>query len=365
MTINKQLHQLYTKFLTRYAILAGFAAMLIVITSFSSVNAAPGNMLAPFDLGTEWNVCQGYDNTRGTHTGTSKLSLDLTGSGCDSSVSGKPVRSPLNGTVSWYAPSSGSLCVSALDGRSIMMTHIDSAIAQYSQVQPGEVIGTVAAQGQRQNNGVSHLHLQAWSSTACSNSNNQVPFDSAFGMRICGAPDLPAIGPNTFNNGIWGSTKFKGEACDSTPPSSPAVYRLYNTATQRHLYTTDVNEVNVLRTNRTWNYEGSAYWVESKSGCSANENVYRFYSERLQVHLYTTDENEKNVLMGYPQDAWRYEGVAFCAKLASAADNRPVYRFYSEELKVHLFTSDNNEKIELEKYPPNLWRYEGVAYYAY
>lgn len=339
-------------------------SLLIVLVQACSVNAAPGNMAAPFDTGSSWNVCQGYENTRGTHNGTSRLSLDLTGAGCDNSASGKNIRAPFTGTVSWYVGSSGSMCVSAPDGRSVMLTHIDALVAQNTGVVAGDLIGVIAAPGYRQNNGVAHLHLQAWSSTRCSNNNDQVPFDAGYGTRICGAPNLPSPGPNTFNNGVWGSTKFTAEPCSQTSPASPTVYRFYSPTTRHHLFTTDVNEHNVLRSNQSWNFEGSAYWAKSTSGCSAEESVYRLYSEKLKLHLYTTDENEKNVLSGYPPEVWKYESVAFCAARTADATNKPVYRFYSEPLTSYLYTTDESEKSELMKHPAT-WRYEGVAYYAY
>ena len=42
-----------------------------------------------------------------------------------------------------------------------------------------------------------------------------------------------------------------------------------------------------------------------------------------------------------------------------------MYRFYSEDLKVHLFTVDENEKNHLIDTAGDVWRFEGIAYYAY
>ncbi|MEO5950642.1 MAG: hypothetical protein ABIQ04_04295 [Candidatus Saccharimonadales bacterium] len=350
--------------------LKGFLAIIFVYAiaclNISPAYAdSPGNLYPPFDIGSSWNICQGFENASGTHNGSSHLALDLTNSGCDNAATGRVVRAPFTGSVSWYVASSGSLCVTALDGRSVMMTHIDSNLTPGTLVDNYQAVGNIAGPGQRQNNGVAHIHLQAWSSPMCSNNNNQIPFDAAHNTRICGAPDFAANGPNTFNNGIWGSTRFIADACStSIPPASPSVYRFYSPITQHHLYTADVNEVNILRTDPGWNYENTAYIVKSTSGCAANESVYRFYSERLKVHLYTMDENERSVLSTYPPDAWKYEGVSFCTARSSEPSTRPVYRFYSEGLKSHLFTADENEKNELMKHL-DVWRYEGVAYYVY
>jgi len=244
------------------------------------------------------------------------------------------------------------------------MTHIDNRVQQGDQVTTGQIVGNVAQPGQRQNNGVAHLHLQAWSTSRCTNNNAQIPFDSANNSRICGAPEFPVNGPNTFNNGTWGSTKFTGDICSQNiPASSPTAYRFYSPITKHHLFTIDVNEMNVLRSGSTWNFEGIAYYVKSASNCSENESVYRFYSDRLKVHLFTMDENERSVLSTYPPDAWRYEGVGFCASRTKDTSTKPVYRFYSDQLQSHLFTADENEKNELSQ-QSGLWRYEGIAYYV-
>src|SRR5690606_8857772 len=78
-------------------------------------------------------------------------------------------------------------------------------------VSAGQWVGTVAAPGTRNNNGVSHIHFQMWSSPGCYNSSG-IPFDSAHNARICGAPDLTASGPNG-GNGTWSGTSFTGQSC--------------------------------------------------------------------------------------------------------------------------------------------------------
>lgn len=148
------------------------------------------------------------------------------------------------------------------------------------------------------------------------------------------------------------------------------IERFYSPVVRHHLYTADQNEVNHIRSNMwsVWSDEGVAYRVKAVSGCVSGENVYRFYSEQLRTHLFTMDENEKAVLIGYNRpDVWRYEGVAYCAdKSQVSVQQVPVYRFYSEQLKTHLYTVDENERNTLIGWNrPDIWRYEGVAYYAY
>jgi len=148
------------------------------------------------------------------------------------------------------------------------------------------------------------------------------------------------------------------------------IYRFYSPLINHHLFTADVNEYNYIRANypsNVWTYETVAFRVNGISNCGANRSVYRFYSELLKTHLYTMDENEKTSLIAnYPPSIWRYEGVAYCADKQQVTGTKPVYRFYSEQFKTHLYTMDQNEANYISShYPPDVYRSEGIAYYAY
>lgn len=79
------------------------------------------------------------------------------------------------------------------------------------------------------------------------------------------------------------------------------------------------------------------------------------------------DENEKSTLIAkYPPNVWRYEGVAYCADKQQLTNTKPVHRFYSEKFKTHLYTIDQNETNSIiARYSTDVYRYEGIAYYAY
>ncbi|MFG3350827.1 FG-GAP-like repeat-containing protein, partial [Streptomyces sp. NPDC048001] len=198
---------------------------LILVTSgmawgAGSAFAAEGDLTPPFDSGSVWNVCQGYNGSV-THTGASLYALDLTGSGCDNSASGRAVRAPLSGTVQYYDAEFGTVCINADDGRSVALTHIDSGITG-GRVDAGQYVGTVAAPGQRKNNGVAHLHLQMWSGHGCwANGGGGIPFDSAHDARICGAPDLTASGPDG-GNGTWSGVTITAAACNASSGDKPS-----------------------------------------------------------------------------------------------------------------------------------------------
>jgi hypothetical protein len=193
-----------------------FVDLVGVVVSAPPAVAAEGNILPPFDTGQTWNICQGYNNSAVTHTGTSAYGLDLTGAGCDNSAAGRNVRAPMAGTVYYYQSSYGNLCVNVAGGRSYTLTHINSSVTSGS-VTAGQLVGTVGAANTRGNNGVAHIHFQMWATANCYSSSG-IPFSSANGIRICGAPDMTADGPNAGQNGTWSGTSFTGGNCGASSP---------------------------------------------------------------------------------------------------------------------------------------------------
>lgn len=81
--------------------------------------------------------------------------------------------------------------------------------------------------------------------------------------------------------------------------------------------------------------------------------VYRLYHPGLKVHLYTTDANERDTLKNR---GWSYEGEAW---KTTTTKGEPVYRLYHPTLRVHLYTKDANEYQVLAT---RGWRQEGIAY---
>ncbi len=142
-------------------------------------------------------------------------------------------------------------------------------------------------------------------------------------------------------------------AKNSQPIPSPAnlkpVYRLYHEGLQVHLYTTDNNELAVLKKRGDWRYEGISWKTETTKG----DPVYRLYHPTIKVHLYTRDKNEYTVLA---QRGWNQEGIAY-----RSYGPVPIYRLYHSGLKKHLYTRDTNERDILKT---RGWNYEGIAWYS-
>lgn len=93
--------------------------------------------------------------------------------------------------------------------------------------------------------------------------------------------------------------------------------------------------------------------------CFAEIPVYRLYNTVLKVHLYSTDANEKAVLEANPD--WNYEGVVWNGYESGVGQN-PIYRLYSQMLGKHLFTMDENEKNVLDA--GDVWQFESISWYA-
>ena len=96
-----------------------------------------------------------------------------------------------------------------------------------------------------------------------------------------------------------------------------------------------------------------------------NNPVYRFYSQNIRSHFFTISATEKNrIISTYPETEWRYEGIAYYVP-ATSSGNSPVYRFYSQNNRSHFFTISASEKNNIiATYPEEEWRYEGIAYYV-
>lgn len=188
--------------------------------------AATGNILPPFAVGETWLIYQGYGPNAYSHHNQpgnppSLYGLDLTHGGTTSSSTGKAIHAPVSGTVYGNPSTSGTgtVCINMADGRSVALTHINSSITG-GTVTAGQLVGTVAASGQRSNGGIAHLHFQIWSGHGCwATGNGGMPFDSAHDARICGASDLVANGPSG-SNGVWSGTTITGAACNVSNSNS-------------------------------------------------------------------------------------------------------------------------------------------------
>lgn len=123
-------------------------------------------------------------------------------------------------------------------------------------------------------------------------------------------------------------------------------YRLYSPVTQEHLFTTDANEYQVLGAQAgTWVQEGPAGKVLDNPGSFngvAATPYYRLYNTQTRWHHWTTDPNEYYTLA--ESAAWSAEDVDGYIFPAAAAGTVRLYRLlYPDGRGLHHWTIDPAE----------------------
>ena len=175
---------------------------------------------------------------------------------------------------------------------------------------------------------------------------------------------LSALGDYTLQatDGSYTAATSAGFAVVSPGVATP-VYRLFSPITAEHLYTTDVNEWNVLATEG-WIQEGvffEEYNGPAVVGGVSDIPLYRLYDTTNRQHLWTTDLNEFTTLSQVP--GWNSEGIAAYVFPSAIAGSTPLYRMsYPFLPDMHLWTTDLNEYDTL--YLDYGWVKEGVIGYV-
>jgi uncharacterized repeat protein (TIGR02543 family) len=147
------------------------------------------------------------------------------------------------------------------------------------------------------------------------------------------------------------------------------VYRFWSPSSDDHFYTASETEREKVSnpTYGDWVAESIAYFALPYGSDPNTVPVYRFWAPAIASHFYTISESEKNKLVERFSDIWKFEGVYFYAYPADnkPADAVPVHRFWSDVLKDHFYTTSDPEKDKVINMDPELWIYEGIAWYAY
>jgi hypothetical protein len=151
------------------------------------------------------------------------------------------------------------------------------------------------------------------------------------------------------------------------PASVLAVYRLFGRGlTSEHLYTSDRHEYDVLGSTYDlaktigWMPEGLAYRIFDGPGTGGGVPLYRLYDTASHQHHWTTDPHEVRVLADRAE--WSFEGTVGYVLPGAAAGTRPLSRL-SNHGALHLWTIDANEKSVL--CGSGTWFDEGVIGHVY
>ncbi|MEM8831941.1 MAG: hypothetical protein AAGE96_21685 [Cyanobacteria bacterium P01_G01_bin.19] len=166
------------------------------------------------------------------------------------------------------------------------------------------------------------------------------------------------VGNVESNSQVQASTTTNGTS------QQPAIYRLFNTSTGVHLYTSSVIERNSVIANLSnYQYEGVSYF-----SADANQGVpvYRLYSPVVDGHFYTVSPTERDqILANFPE--YVSEGEAFTAfadEASAPAGTVPVYRFFVPDSGAYFYTVSDVERDSIIANLPN-YTYQGIAYYSY
>lgn len=177
------------------------------------------------------------------------------------------------------------------------------------------------------------------------------------------------------------STALTAHADSTTTSEYTAVYRIYNTDTQEHLYTTHLSEVDAfLKEDSDWVTEGIAFQVPVKS----ETPVYRLINTETKEHYFTADNDLANkMITEQAKDGWQNDTtlaayqhdtnsktIAFYSA-DDSAENIPVLSLHNSEAGIgqNFYTASSNEadiaKSEFDwKVSGSFKQEEGVAWYA-
>lgn len=146
------------------------------------------------------------------------------------------------------------------------------------------------------------------------------------------------------------------------PPVSQPVYRFWSPVYHGHFFTMSVAERDhiIATYPNVWSYEGERYKAFSTQ-VPGSVPLYRFWSPVFNGHFFTTDEAEKNSVIARYPNVWSFEGVAYYVYPvnSTAANTVTVARFWSETYKHHFYTADAAERDATKRYPAATWNYEG------
>jgi peptidyl-prolyl cis-trans isomerase A (cyclophilin A) len=155
-----------------------------------------------------------------------------------------------------------------------------------------------------------------------------------------------------------------GDVANNPNASESTVYRLLNSDTGTHLYTTSSEERgNILENLPNYVSEGASYRsVDPLTGNPEPIPVYRFLNQDTGTHLYTISEAERESVANL--DNFNFEGEAFFAYAESESGTIPIYRFFNTQTGAHFYTPSMAEQNSIEENLPN-YQSEGIAYYAF
>ncbi len=124
--------------------------------------------------------------------------------GCyhDGQTTGANVVAGASGVIAWRHIEAGCISLNLGDGYYLATCHFDFArsFSDGEWINQGQVLGTVAKAGDKENNGIPHIHLALYQAACGSNTcaRTAVPFANAYGTKLDGY-DFPRLDDSKTN----------------------------------------------------------------------------------------------------------------------------------------------------------------------
>jgi Repeat of unknown function (DUF5648) len=144
--------------------------------------------------------------------------------------------------------------------------------------------------------------------------------------------------------------RYEGPAfyAETTPATGNSpVYRFYNRNSDKHFFTISEEERTLLQyTHPEWGhvFEGIGFYASTSPGPNLVP-IYRLYNRATDNHLYTLSDAEKKLVINdHPEWGYIYEGIAMYVHPSQFDSTLPVYRFYNPLTDRHFLTLSEIEK---------------------
>jgi surface protein len=171
-------------------------------------------------------------------------------------------------------------------------------------------------------------------------------------VKVTGSVNVRKVGSYTLTYSYSGVSRKVVVTVTPFRGTPVAVYRVYNTNSGLHHYTTSAGERDAL-VKLGWKSEGVSFQAAKQGSVSGLKPVYREYNPYDGNHNWTLDQNEHKTLVSL---GWHDEGVAWYTNPSGPV---PVYRLYNPHSGEHVYTTSAKEYAAVGAAG---WHQEGTAW---
>jgi hypothetical protein len=171
-------------------------------------------------------------------------------------------------------------------------------------------------------------------------------------VKVTGSVNVKKVGSYTLTYSYSGVSRKVVVTVTPFKGTPVAVYRVYNTNSGLHHYTTSAKERDAL-VKLGWKSEGVSFQAAKQGSVSGLKPVYREYNPYDGNHNWTLNPTEHKTLVSL---GWHDEGVAWYTNPSGPV---PVYRLYNPHSGEHVYTTSAKEYAAVGKAG---WHQEGTAW---